>query len=402
MFDANSFWRNRLENTYKELWKYYKYVVSQLINVIIIGLGFLLYYYLEWIKNISDNFPIAFLLAFILAMVLTYSPIFTFLKEADHIFLLPLEKKLITYFNNSIILSYSVQLFIIIICLSVTMPLYSRVYDGVVQSFFKFLFIMSITKLLNILIKWWVQFYSEKQVHIIDSCVRFAINTVLLYFLFSNVSNLFWMIEIVLLIGLYIFFKREAKQKGLKWEFLIKQNQQRMTSFYRFANFFIDVPKLKEQVKRRKFLDFFSSRISYSQNQTFYKLFTIAFIRSGDYFNLYIRLTLIGGFIVYFSAFRYGQVILVLVVLFLTGFQLLSLWKHHHLKIWIYLYPTSHTYKLKAFQNLLSRLLCIQVTLFSVLIFICGEYLISGLAFIFGIIFAYGFVYLYSKKKLTI
>ena len=52
--------------------------------------------------------------------------------------------------------------------------------------------------------------------------------------------------------GLYVYYKQQTKEKGLKWEFLIEQDESRMTSFYRLANLFTDVPKLKNQVKTEK------------------------------------------------------------------------------------------------------------------------------------------------------
>ena len=46
---------------------------------------------------------------------------------------------------------------------------------------------------------------------------------------------------------------------GLKWDLLIAQEEKRMASFYRLANLFTDVPKLKDTVKRRKWLDIIHS-----------------------------------------------------------------------------------------------------------------------------------------------
>ncbi|PAF11597.1 hypothetical protein CHH61_26455, partial [Shouchella clausii] len=68
---------------------------------------------------------------------------------------------------------------------------------------------------------------------------------------------------------LYLFFTMKSRDKGLKWEYLIDQEERRMTSFYRLANMFTDVPKLKDRVKRRKWLDWLLSGIPFKQDATF-------------------------------------------------------------------------------------------------------------------------------------
>ena len=118
----------------------------------------------------------------------------------------------------------------------------------------------------------------------------------MLRFTFSSVTA-------VILLGLYLYYKQQTKEKGLKWEYLIDQDERRMTSFYRLANLFTDVPKLKNRVKRRKWLDSLLVRIPFRQDQSFPFLFTRTFLRSGDYWGLFVRLTLIGAGAIYFLTF---------------------------------------------------------------------------------------------------
>ena len=97
---------------------------------------------------------------------------------------------------------------------------------------------------------------------------------------------------------------------GLKWDLLISQEEKRMASFYRLANMFTDVPKLKDTVKRRKWLDIFINRIAFSRDKTYLYLFSRAFLRSSDYLGLFIRLTVIGALAIYFISFGLGQILL--------------------------------------------------------------------------------------------
>ena len=99
--------------------------------------------------------------------------------------------------------------------------------------------------------------------------IRFSVNLVFLYLLFSNATIYFSSVTAVILLGLYLYYRQQTKEKGLKWEYLIDQDERRMTSFYRLANLFTDVPKLKNRVKRRKWLDSLLVRIPFRQDQSF-------------------------------------------------------------------------------------------------------------------------------------
>jgi ABC-2 type transport system permease protein len=175
-----------------------------------------------------------------------------------------------------------------------------------------------------------------------------------------------------------------------------------MASFYRLANMFTDVPQLKATVKRRKWLDIFINQMAFSQDKTYLYLFSRAFLRSSDYLGLFIRLTLIGILGIYFISFGLGQILLSVLFLYLTGFQLLPLWNHHQNKLWVDLYPVAPKFKISAYHLLLILILLIQTVIFALFILIKGEMVIALLALVAGALFSYLFVYLYSKNRLKV
>jgi ABC-2 type transport system permease protein len=187
---------------------------------------------------------------------------------------------------------------------------------------------------------------------------------------------------------------------GLKWEQLIEGEEKRMANFYRLANLFTDVPKVKDTVKRRKYLDFFISKIPFLQERTYLYLFGRTFLRSSDYLGLFVRLTIIGALAIYFISFGIGQLVLALLFLYLTGFQLLPLWNHHQNKLWIDLYPVSQQDKTNSFHFLLMIILVLQSLIFALFILIKGVWLDSLLVVGVGLVFSYLFVYVYSKIRL--
>ncbi|MBS8262957.1 ABC transporter permease [Mesobacillus boroniphilus] len=401
MFNPQHLWKERFGTFAKETGSYLRYIFNgHLVIVVMFLLGTAAFYYQEWIEALHPDFPAAWIIALILAAVLTYSPIQTFLTEADKIFLLPLETRLDDYFRKSITFSLSLQSYLLLLVLAVLMPLHVKIHGADFKSFFILLIALILIKWINILIRWNVQFFIEKNVKLTDSIIRFFINVVLLYFIFSGAQVIFAAVPALVLILLYFYYKKQAKDKGLKWEQLIEDEERRMNAFYRVANMFTDVPKLRDRTKRRKWLDWLVIVIPYKQDLAFSHLYLRTFARSGDYFGLLVRLTLIGGAALYFLTYGPGQILLALLFMYLTGFQLLPLWNHHQNKLWVSLYPVPENARKKSFTSLLLGIMIFQATVFAAAVLIKGELILGAIVLASGIAFSLFFVYFYSQSKL--
>ncbi|KAA9031656.1 ABC transporter permease [Niallia endozanthoxylica] len=401
MFNEKLLWKERFSRTSKEFSRYLRYILNgHLVIVFVFLIGTAAYYYQEWLKTLPESFPSAIIMALCLAFLLTYSPIFTFMSEADRIFLLPLETKLNGYFRKSLLISFLGQIYLLVIGLAVFMPMYAAVNEGNFKRFFSFAVIMLVVKWINLTTRWYVQYYRETTVHRTDSLIRFFVNIAFLYLLFSNAAFYFVLACVLILIGLCAYYKKQTKEKGLKWEFLIEQDERRMTSFYRLANLFTDVPKLKNRIKRREWLDFLLIRVPFQQSASFTFLFMRTFLRSGDYWGLFVRLTLIGAGAIYLLTWGIGQIILVILFLYLTGFQLLPLWKHHQNHSLLELYPINGKVKEKTFLDFLRKVLWTQSILLSLVVAGKGDFLYALGALAAGILFSVYFVSYYSKRKI--
>lgn len=403
MFDASGLWRKRLGQTSKELGKYLRYIFNGHIVIVFIFLvGAAAYYYQAWVNTLTSEFPVAFIMAVFLALLVTHSPIYTLLKDADRIFLLPLEDKLGPYFSRSVLFSFFIQLYGLLFGLAVLMPMYAALNAGNFTVFFLFLVVVSVLKTANLFIRWQVQYYVEISVHRIDSVIRYFVNGVFLYLLFEGASYWLLLPLVLIYVLLYVFYSYQTKEKGLKWEFLVRQHERRMMSFYRLANMFTDVPMLRNSVKRRKWLDFLGGFVSFNKENVYTYLYVKTFVRGGEYFGLFVRLTIIGAIGIYLLPTSYVQLVFVILFLFLTGFQLFPLWKHHQSKTTMMLYPVRENVKERSFQRILLVLLCIQTLLLSVAIFITGDWQTALFGIIIGLLFSFFFVFVYIKNKLKI
>jgi ABC-2 type transport system permease protein len=401
MFNPQTLWKERFATFAKETGSYLRYIFNgHLVIVLLFLIGSAAFYYQEWIKTLDPNFPAGWVMALLLAAILTYSPIQTFLTEADKIFLLPLETRLADYFRKSVIFSLTLQSYLLLIMLAVLMPLHVKIHGANFKSFFILLAVLILLKWINLLIRWRVQYYIETSAKVADSLVRYCINAVLLYFVFSGAQLFFAAFPSIMLLLLYGYYKKQTSNKGLKWEQLIEDEEKRMNSFYRIANLFTDVPKLRDRTKRRKWLDWLFNAIPYRQELTFSHLYVRTFARAGDYFGLLIRLTVIGGAALYFFTYGPGQIVIAILFLYLTGFQLLPLWNHHQNKLWINLYPVQESARKKSFTSLLLRILIFQSAIFAGIILLKGEVLFGAILLAAGIAFSIFFVYIYSQRKL--
>lgn len=88
-------------------------------------------------------------------------------------------------------------------------------------------------------------------------------------------------------------------RQPVPYEHFVKLEQNRMMGFYRFANYFTDVPHLKGSIKQRSWLNFVYNIVPYGKKSTQNYLVYRTFIRTDDHFYLWVRLTLISGIIAF-------------------------------------------------------------------------------------------------------
>lgn len=398
--NSTALWKERFRHFLKEVRTYSKYVFNdhlKFIFVFIIGAG--AYYYQQWLQTLTSSFPAALVMAVLIGLVLTAGSIQTLLKEADLVYLLPVEEKLKPYFTKAFLFTFMIQLYIIAIVAAALAPLYFQQMKQTGAGYIWIVLAFVIVKAWNLFVAWEKSFLTDQNIQRADWFIRFILNGLFVYFLVERTSVLF-IGGIVLLMVLYLAIMHQmVKGKPLNWEYLISEEGKKMMLLYRIANMFVDVPALKERVSRRKWLDFILSIIG--EKRTYLYLYTRTFLRSGNYFGLYVRLLALGGVILYFIPFLYGRFIVSFIFLYLIGYQLLTLWKHHRMKIWLDLYPVKVDEKKKDFLTLLNAILIIGSVIFTVIFALATkDFMMTGILLILSILFSIGFVYQYGAKRI--
>ncbi|HZG72603.1 MAG TPA: ABC transporter permease [Chondromyces sp.] len=394
-------WKQRIEAYYMELRKYLRYMLNDhLLFVLVFGLGAGLYYYSSWIKGLDHTFPAALLMAVLLGAAVSWSPVYTFLKQADTVFLLPLEKRMESFFSKAKTVSLLSQSYILIAFLALFMPMYAQVEGGSFRSFFLWLVVLLVQKRWNLAVRWHILKFQDRRNHSIDLAVRLLLNIFFLYFLFSGAMIWLTVATAGIMAVYFIYFKKAAEERPLKWETLVDLEEKRMARFYRFANLFTDVPHLEGVIKRRKWLDAVVKLVPYGQAHTYSYLLTRTFVRTNEYFGLYIRLTMIAGVILAFSNQRPLQLIVSLLFIYLTGFQLFPMISRHESKIWVSLYPVPPEKKRGALLKLLGQVLALQALFFSLIIMMSQSVMDGLLLLVIGLLFVLIFVKGYAPGRL--
>ncbi|MDL5613356.1 ABC transporter permease [Bacillus halotolerans] len=358
-------WQSRLQEHIKETRMYMKYMLNDhLVIVLIFFIAGAASWYSKWIRDIPAHFPSFWVMAVLFSLVLTGSYVRTLLKEADLVFLLPLEAKMEPYLRQAFVYSYVSQLFPLIALSLVAMPLYFAVTPGASLVSYAAVFVqLLLLKAWNQVLEWRMTFQNDRSMKQMDLVIRFAANTLVLYFVFQSVY-VYALVIYIIMAALYLYVSSAAKGKTFKWESHIEYELRRKQRFYRIANLFTDVPHLKKQAKRRAYLDFLLRFVPFEQRKTFAYMFARAFLRSSDYLGIQVRLTVIFALIMmYASASPIIAGILTVFTVFITGIQLLPLFGHFDHLALQELYPVKKEAKLKSYFSLLKTALSVQALL---------------------------------------
>lgn len=402
MFDAKTLWKARVASFLKEISRYLKYMFNDhlmIVLVILLGGGALVYK--DWVSQLPPDFPGLPLIALVAAVLLTHSPVFTLLKQPDLVFLLPLETKLKPYFQRALLFSWVLQIYLLFLLLAALGPIYVQVTGKPFSVYSGYLLILFLVKGWNILANWYRLYLTDKRIGIVEALVRAVINFGFVYMLLDN--GPIWYLAAFILVMAAILLGYDTKLRGtrsLKWETLIEGDAHRMTTFYRLANLFTDVPELKSKVKRRSWLNWLTATLPFKPISVHRYLYWKTFARTSDYLGIYVRLIVIGGIVLYFVDSRYIKAGTFVLFLYLTGYQLMTLYRHHRNNILLDLYPVPSAGKIKAFMFVLFQLLMVQSLLYTMAVLLSGDWVAAILLLAAGVIFSLLFTNLYAVSRL--
>ncbi|MCF6515162.1 hypothetical protein GSH19_03150 [Lactobacillus sp. S2-2] len=388
--------KERLGQHYKMLFKYFKYVFNDFFLIaVMFMLGGLSLAYSNFLNQLNpNNLFIKCLVILILFLSTKIGSFATFLKEADKVFLLPIEFKIHKYLKYTFVDSFIVSAFFQMLIFLVTFPMIKIVYQTNLLDFIFYILILLILKMINLLFEM-NQLFSER-----NNLYSMTINIInlLILILFAIINPI---LGIILAIGLlfYVLFNLLKNQNNrFEWNLAISNESHRMRRIYQFFNLFTEVPFLKGKVARRKYLDFVFNLFDIKDANLY--LYLKGIIRNKEYSGLFLRLTILGTVLLFFVNNTYLNIGLSILFIYLLAFQLVPFYYFFDDNVFTHIYPLKLKNKIKSFKKLLYVLLLVVVVLFTIAtaFFNIG---IASVAFVLMIIEVLLFNELYLSKKLN-
>lgn len=286
--------------------KYLRYVFNDhFVLVLIFLLGFLMVQYSQLLKHFPANhLPIIIILSLVAAALLFWGNTATYLEAADQYFLITKEKEVVSLIKQAQKRAFffwgSLQLMLLLLLA----PLFLRLGMSFV-SFALFLLVFLALK--------WLIIAKKGQT-----------------------------------------FLHEGK---LDWTKAISQERKRQQAILKFFSLFTNVKGISASVKRRSYLDFVTGFLSQKHSNTWTHLYLRAFLRSGDYLGLAVRLGILSLLSLIFIAQPLISAGLAVLFNYLLLFQLLALYKHYDYQYLTGLFPLAPKTKKASLKQFLRAVL---------------------------------------------
>lgn len=402
MFDSHDLFKKRLTSYLKEMSRYLKYILNGHIAVaLFFFIAVVAVYYQQWLMELPANFPSTWIIGIVFGLLVSYNPVHTLLQEPDLVFLIPAEHKMNKYFRKSLIFSYVSTLFITLFIIAAISPLYFHSFPNRSgNSYLLIVFVILVFKVWNLIANWWILKIREGIIRRNDTFIRIILNCMVFFFIIKGEIMLAG-VTTILFIGLFLYDYSLSRQRtGLAWDILVAKDQNRMQTFYRLANLFTDVPHLKNPINKRHWLVLFVHKLPFHYRYTYDYLYRIAFIRSGDYLSMYVRLIIVGGLFMYFIPNEWMKLFFALLFVYLSSFQMMTLYYHFRTIMWLDIYPIKITDRKQAVIKWLFLLTLVQTILYALIFLGMQAYIGFGVTLLGGIIFNFLFTYGYIKYRL--
>lgn len=300
MNNLQEVWSKRFNHYINEVQKYMRFVFTgHLALVLVFVIGAVGYQYSKWLKVVSDAFPGEWVVATVVGLILAFSRPVTLLREPDQVYLLPLESKMPYFFKKALNWTFWSQVGLAAVVYIIGIPLLKAVTELSPLMIWLGLAIVVVLKYLNVQIEFNYRYCNRGNNTLVDRIARVLISILAVQAMLASNFAL-----AIIIIVLFIFYngalKRRVKAQPIPYEHFVKLEQNRMMGFYRFANYFTDVPHLRGSIRRRGWLNFVYNLIPYNKENAHNYLVFRTFIRTDDHFYLWVRLTFISGLIAIF------------------------------------------------------------------------------------------------------
>ncbi|TDM04649.1 ABC transporter permease [Macrococcus carouselicus] len=379
MYNARTLYNKRAEANSREVARYSRFIFNgHFVIFLTIAFGALMLQYSQLLKNLPQGIDYHLIIAILLTLV-TLAPLRTHFRQADQVFLLPYERQLGDYVKQSVIRSSVRRITMFTVLCAVLLPLYHAgeyfSVNGAVMAF--------LTGVLGIVIGLTLRFPMMKL-----GLSNLSVNLILFIILLSGIymsldGSLFsGSVTLIMLIGLLLLIQNMAAKRVYPWQSLIEYEQELTQRQYKLINMFTDVRGLKDNVRRRPYLDLLLQDRQYNHDGMFLFLFKRNFLRSKDAFWIIIRLVVIGGLIIWFVHQPVIAAIIGLFMIYIVVLQSSQFYKQQAYQLWPQVWPVTEDKVVEGFRKFLWQLsFAVTITVAVIYCFIYPQHFYYALLF---------------------
>lgn len=363
MNKARQLFYDRKARNDKEVAYYSKFVFNgHFIVFLTIAFGALMLQYSQLLKNLPDNINYNLIIAVILA-ALTVTPLRTFMKSADSIFLLNFERDMAPYFKQAIIRSGSLRTLLFIVMGGLLAPLYME-RTAIVAGY-----ICAIVLGVWMIYSGLVMRHLMMKLGITNGYISLLIFLMALSGIYTSLEGLpITIISIILFtLGLIYLFNKNAAHRLLNFDHYIDYEHQLYQAQNKLINMFTDVKGMKDKAVRRRYFDALLPRKShYTKAHMFEYLFIRNFVRSNDSMWIVVRLIAVGCILMWLVHQYVVGLIIGLFFSYAIIMQASQFYKMQAFSLWPKVWPTPESLVLQGFRKFMRKLSIVTTSVIAV------------------------------------
>ncbi|QHW33378.1 ABC transporter permease [Paenibacillus rhizovicinus] len=338
---VNALWRKRAGDFWRGAIPYFRDMTqSGLPGVVIMLLLAGLAGYGMLLRDMPANFPFTLVGVVVLTPIICWSPLRTWLREADIVFLVPREAEMPAYIRRSFRYNgFACAAGVLLVCV-LYLPLYSA---GPATTPVVLIFIFALLlKLMNIAAAWRERQLVERASRRAVRLLRWA-STAIAAGALLQIELWKTLVYLVVVGGLFWLLYGRLSRYPLPWMTLIAEEQVTRRRYMAFFSAFADVPTESAAVRSRGYVSWLARFVPYGKNNAFTYLYAYTLVRT-ELGGIVIRLTGLGIVSGMLSAYAglwqgWGSAGVCLLFVWLSGIQLGSLAQSHRHSVWRLVYP---------------------------------------------------------------
>ena len=374
---------------------YSKYIFnSHLIMFLIIVLGAVLINYSKWIAIASkvELYSVYTAATVVFSYYLVSTKIKTYIKEADAVFLLPLEKYYRKVGLKTVINSTVVHIITVVIFYFATKPITNLIGNIDRLSIFMLLIVIIWNNLLK-----YLQVIHYKEIIWSKLLLFIVIFMQLLVVFFDDIAiRIIYLISIIVLAVFTYYIMKNAGNKlnakdqekyVVNWNQAADYDKHRIESYLKFVNMFVDVPLSGVKVARRKYFDILLPKLTkdnFKKENSFKYYYYRVFLRQENTVYLALRLMLLAALVIFSFKNTYVSGLAIISYSYLTIIQLVPLYKQMSNNIWHSILPVSEDIKIKSYKQLLTSVMIVTTLLLGVVSILLASFSTMNILVIIG------------------